>query len=377
MSAKKYFGAFCLYLNYLVHGIGVLVMSLNVHEFEVQWQTDAAGVSVVISSLGLGRLALLVLAGSLSDKYGRRPFVLLGTVTYLAFFIGLLFTHDVGTAYFFGLLAGAANSLLDAGTYPRLMELFPKAPGPAVILVKAFVAAGQFSLPLILSFLVAHELWFGWSLLIAAAILALNFCVLFWMPIKVPDQPTRLGEPLAAELAQLNDPEAKLKLKRSSRIAMPELISYTLFGYTAMATFLHCESVARAVRGIRCRDALFRGAQTALDIHHRITCRGVLLIARTADIFVSADDAARLHHCLNASARRRLLFPVADRDVRLLIYFRLCCRRRRCSAWPRHDGCSVSSGQRPGHRHLLQCGEHLQFHHAAHHGLDRPRMVYP
>ena len=33
MSAKKYFGAFCLYLNYLVHGIGVLVMSLNVHEF--------------------------------------------------------------------------------------------------------------------------------------------------------------------------------------------------------------------------------------------------------------------------------------------------------------------------------------------------------
>lgn len=56
MSAKKYFGAFCLYLNYLVHGIGVLVMSLNVHEFEVQWQTDAAGVSVVISSLGLAVL---------------------------------------------------------------------------------------------------------------------------------------------------------------------------------------------------------------------------------------------------------------------------------------------------------------------------------
>lgn len=73
MSAKKYFGAFCLYLNYLVHGIGVLVMSLNVHEFEVQWQTDAAGVSVVISSLGLGRLALLVLAGSLSENTAGVP----------------------------------------------------------------------------------------------------------------------------------------------------------------------------------------------------------------------------------------------------------------------------------------------------------------
>ena len=170
MSAKKYFGAFCLYLNSLVHGIGVLVMSLNVHEFEVQWQTDAAGVSVVISSLGLGRLALLVLAGSLSDKYGRRPFVLLGTVTYLAFLHRPAFTHDVGTAYFFGLLAGAANSLLDAGTYPRLMELFPKAPDRQSFWSKRLSQRAVFA-PAHSEFLVAHELWFGWSLLIAAAIL--------------------------------------------------------------------------------------------------------------------------------------------------------------------------------------------------------------
>ena len=74
MSAKKYFGAFCLYLNYLVHGIGVLVMSLNVHEFEVQWQTDAAGVSVVISSLGLGRLALQVVKRSLKAQKRSRHF---------------------------------------------------------------------------------------------------------------------------------------------------------------------------------------------------------------------------------------------------------------------------------------------------------------
>lgn len=262
MSAKKYFGAFCLYLNYLVHGIGVLVMSLNVHEFEVQWQTDAAGVSVVISSLGLGRLALLVLAGSLSDKYGRRPFVLLGTVTYLTFFIGLLFTHDVGTAYFFGLLAGAANSLLDAGTYPRLMELFPKAPGPAVILVKAFVAAGQFSLPLILSFLVAHELWFGWSLLIAAAILALNFCVLFWMPIKVPDQPTRLGEPLAAELAQYGESVAGMPYSEALKL----LSIYT----TGSLAGVFCSSLA--LRTFLSPQMMLLGCTTVSTLALAVAC---------------------------------------------------------------------------------------------------------
>ena len=95
MSAKKYFGAFCLYLNYLVHGIGVLVMSLNVHEFEVQWQTDAAGVSVVISSLGLGRLALLVLAGSLSDKYGRRPVLLVALMLFLLSTAGCIFSENI------------------------------------------------------------------------------------------------------------------------------------------------------------------------------------------------------------------------------------------------------------------------------------------
>ena len=192
---------------------------------------------------------------------------------------------------------------------------------------------------------------------------ALNFCVLFWMPIKVPDQPTRLGEPLAAELAQLNDPEAKLKLKRSSRIAMPELISYTPLWVHRDGHF-YIVSQWLAQYGNPLPGCLIPRRSNCSRYTPPDHCRGVLLIARTADIFVSADDAARLHHCLNASARRRLfsLSPTVMFGFSFIFGF---CRRRRCSAWPRHDGCSVSSGQRPGHRHLLQCGEHLQFHHAA------------
>ena len=119
MPASRYFTAFCLYLNYMVHGIGVLIISLNMHSLEVQWSTDAAGVSVVISSLGLGRFALLYIAGTLSDRFGRKPFVLGGIAVYMAFFIGLLFTRDLTLAYVFGFLAGCANSLLDAGHRPR------------------------------------------------------------------------------------------------------------------------------------------------------------------------------------------------------------------------------------------------------------------
>lgn len=91
-----------LYLNYLVHGMGVILMSLNMSSLEQQWQTNAAGVSIVISSLGIGRLSVLLLAGLLSDRYGRRPFILLGMTCYLCFFVGIINTHNIYIAYAFG-----------------------------------------------------------------------------------------------------------------------------------------------------------------------------------------------------------------------------------------------------------------------------------
>lgn len=168
-----------LYFNYLVHGMGVILMSLNMSSLEQQWHTDAAGVSIVISSLGIGRLSVLLVAGMLSDRYGRRPFIIFGMVCYLLFFVGIINTHSIYIAYAFGFLAGMANSFLDAGTYPSLMEAFPRSPGTANILIKAFVSIGQFLLPMIISLLVWAELWFGWSFLVAAAVMLINGVFLF------------------------------------------------------------------------------------------------------------------------------------------------------------------------------------------------------
>ncbi len=81
-----------LYFNYLVHGMGVILMSLNMASLETLWQTNAAGVSIVISSLGIGRLSVLLFAGLLSDRFGRRPFIMLGMCCYMAFFFGILHT---------------------------------------------------------------------------------------------------------------------------------------------------------------------------------------------------------------------------------------------------------------------------------------------
>lgn len=71
--------------------MGVLLITLNMAHLQEQWGTDAAGVSIVISSLGIGKLATIV-TGFLSDRFGRKPFIYLGILSYLIFFVGILLT---------------------------------------------------------------------------------------------------------------------------------------------------------------------------------------------------------------------------------------------------------------------------------------------
>lgn len=166
-----------LYLNYFVHGIGVIVLAQNMDALAARWGS-IADVAWVISMLGIGRLIVLFVSGKLSDKYGRKPFVLLGMVTYAAFFVGILLSPTSAVACVFGILAGIANSFLDAGTYPALIESYPESASTVTVLLKAFISAGQFLLPLFIGILVSMHAWYGWSFIVAAVILALNIPVM-------------------------------------------------------------------------------------------------------------------------------------------------------------------------------------------------------
>ena len=218
---QRYLNALFLYLNYTIHGMAIIILALHMPDLSKQWSTDAAGVSVVISSLGLGRLSVLYVAGILSDRFGRRPFVLLGGLTYICFFLGIVNTESLTTAYVCGFLAGCANSFLDAGTYPRLLELFPKSPGPAVIMIKAFVSLGQGLLPFIIAWLAWSGLWFGWCFVAAAAGLAVNFIVILCISSPQAERPRRTLE----------------RKRETGTAAWLDVTCYALFGYVGMATF--------------------------------------------------------------------------------------------------------------------------------------------
>lgn len=224
--------ALSLYINYFIHGIGVIILAQNMAALANQWGTNDGGVAVVISSLGIGRLIVLLVSGWLSDKFGRKPFVILGVITYLIFFAGILLSKSITVAYIFGILAGIANSFLDSGTYPALMEMFPKSKGTANVIIKAFISAGQFALPLFVSFLVANQVWYGWSFVICIVVMALNLLFIS-MGGKFP----KANADAEVETAEANSDAADEEEVESPGNLWLDGTLFILYGYISQATF--------------------------------------------------------------------------------------------------------------------------------------------
>lgn len=148
-----------MYVNYFVHGMGASILAQNSSSLQSLWHTDAAAVLYVISALGIGRFIALPFSGVISDKLGRKKTILIGIAFYIAFFGGILVTPNVQIAFTVALLAGIANSFLDSGCIPAVMEILTESIGLASILTKLFISVGQYTLPLIIGFLVGNNMF--------------------------------------------------------------------------------------------------------------------------------------------------------------------------------------------------------------------------
>lgn len=170
----------------------------------------------------------MLISGILSDKFGRKPFVQLGIVFYLIFFVGLLFSKSVTVAYILGICAGMANSFLDTGTYPALMEIFPDAKGTSNVVLKAFISGAQFLLPFIVSGLASAGAWYGWSIVIPDAIL-----VIYFIKGAFPDsKAVAAAEEKKAEEAAQKENAAPVKSNKWLDGTL-----FILYGYISQATF--------------------------------------------------------------------------------------------------------------------------------------------
>ena len=166
-------------MNYFLLGMVNIMLASNMSYLSEQWDTDSAGISYIIAAIGVGKLLTYVYTGYLSDKIGRKPLVYASAFGMGIFLIGIPLSPSYQLAFVFAILAGVANSSMDAGSYPGLIEIFPNSAGSASVLVKAFMSAGAFLLPFMILFISDHDMFYGYAFFIPAAIYLINMIFLF------------------------------------------------------------------------------------------------------------------------------------------------------------------------------------------------------
>ncbi|RPK14649.1 MFS transporter [Priestia endophytica] len=184
--------AFGMYVNYFLLGMVNIMLASNMTFLTRQLNTDGAGISYIISAIGIGKLLSYWISGVLSDKFGRKPLIITSSLLMAVFLVAIPLSPTYQIAFIFAILAGIANSAMDAGTYPALVEVFPKSPGSASVLVKAFISIGAALLPYMIAFFSNRDLFYGYAFFIPALIYFVNMLFLFFVPF--PNHHKMVGE---------------------------------------------------------------------------------------------------------------------------------------------------------------------------------------
>lgn len=247
-SNKKYYPLISsLYINYLFQGIAAIAISQNLAVFQKQWSASLSQVTLVISAIGLGRILSLNFSGWFSDHFGRRLTVLVGAISYSLFFLGIVFTNHFIPAFAVALLAGIGNAFLDTSTYPIVVESFPSEHDNSALSVlnKAFISIGQFIFPFITRWTIQQHFYFGWTFLVSALGLLLNFFILARLPY-----PSSNGQDKKT-VARKDLPQAKIHV---------EGLALMIFSFVSVSLFnifiLWVPSFSEQILAIKNEDSL-------------------------------------------------------------------------------------------------------------------------
>ncbi|MGT2832005.1 MFS transporter [Streptococcus halotolerans] len=172
-----------LYTNFIFQGIAAIAISQNLTLYQERWHASLSQVTLVISAIGIGRILSLPFSGYFSDVFGRKKSVILGILSYIVFFSGLVLVSDYRLAFVTSLSAGLGNAFLDTSTYPTVIEAYPeeKYSTSLSVLNKAFISIGQFVFPILTSWTLNVKWHFSWILWFSISLLILNAFLVYQM----------------------------------------------------------------------------------------------------------------------------------------------------------------------------------------------------
>lgn len=228
MFKNEYFKtALGIYISYCMLGMIVILLSSNMVFVTKQFNTDAAGISFLISIEGLVRSATLYISGKLSDKLGRKKILCLSPIFAIVFLVGIPLSPNYEIAVILSAFAGISHAFMDASSYPSLIECFPKTPGTATVVIKAFIAIGGIMLPLMIAFFANRNMFYGYTFFVIAIIFLLDG--LFLLTRKFPK---------ANQVGTSNDGKALIEKKFASEpMLKKEGIALIIIGFTSNSIF--------------------------------------------------------------------------------------------------------------------------------------------
>ncbi|EEI20202.1 transporter, major facilitator family protein [Lentilactobacillus buchneri ATCC 11577] len=226
--------ATAIYINYAILSMAQILISQYSSDFQVMWRTDLHGISTVISMMGIGRLLTILFAGDFSDRFGRKPVLIVGMIANFIFLAGLMFSHSMLMAAIFSLFLGFANSFDDAAAYPALSEAFPAKSASMSSLVKAAMSLAQFALPFIIAVIPNSSVTLGILAVVVLIDLVLIITSRFAPQGTVPESAEEIKkEEIANEDSKIeSNNKPSMKIDGVGLIALGFTISFTFYVYT-------------------------------------------------------------------------------------------------------------------------------------------------
>lgn len=83
-----------LYLNYFVHGFGLVILSQNMGILGEKWNVSLKMVSFLMSGIGLGRLVSYPVMGRIATIINKKTFLYIGMISYSIFAVGVISVNN-------------------------------------------------------------------------------------------------------------------------------------------------------------------------------------------------------------------------------------------------------------------------------------------
>ncbi len=162
-SASTMLSATAAYISYLMAGTLMGFISANLFNFSARFDADFPQINLMFAIIGLGRIVVLFVSGTVADRYGPKVVLLVSMGSIGVFYAMIPLFVTLTPVLILSLLAGAGYGMVDAAATKLIFDCRFRKNNFALGLIQVFFCVGAMASPLIVPLLSAQNIFFGWQ----------------------------------------------------------------------------------------------------------------------------------------------------------------------------------------------------------------------